>query len=610
LRSNDRYAGRRVKCPDCGTINRLPSRPGGSAPARDTPSDARPETCRLCGHDFSADPDRVKDAKGQHYHRSCYRAEHQRRSARAAAAPDLGQPLTSTDLWDEFDVEHPQQQPAEPLTTLRSHPAPGQPDYRLRWMLGIGVSVPVVLLIFILGSLAMRGGDEPSPPRASVDGATTTADWSDNATTPTSVSPKPEIASHRRSSLPPPPPPPSPRPPQFPIPELPNDDGSEAFNMLKFGVRQLNQGDFDFAIAAFSKVIELNPRLAVFAYHGRYTAYFENGEYDKAIADATKLLRLSPGQSASLHFIRAVAHHYNGDHGKAIADYTEAILLEPTLAEAYAARAATYSKMGLNERAHADCTEAIRLDPTVAIAYFSRAMTYFKKEEDGNAISDFNEAIRLDPTLVHAYIGRGVAYSRMSKYDMAIADYTEAIRLDPTGATPFAARAEAYHEKGDFDNSIGDWSEAIRLDPKTAPMAHTGRGHAYACSGDLDKASADWTEAIRLAEVPLAYNRLARLHATCPVERHRDGERAVELAVLACRAIEWGHPDYLDTLAAAYAEIGDFDLAVKWQTKALDMGRDDEEMAARLRARLELYQAGKPCREDPRTRNGRGPGVG
>ncbi len=79
----------------------------------------------------------------------------------------------------------------------------------------------------------------------------------------------------------------------------------------------------------------------------------------------------------------------------------------------------------------------------------------------------------------------------------------------------------------------------------------------------------------------------------------RDGKRAVEVAEQICRTQGRPTPDNLDTLAAAYAEAGRFDDAVEAATKAFELattGKNDE-LAARIRLRLELYRQRMPFHE-------------
>src|SRR5207302_589419 len=65
------------------------------------------------------------------------------------------------------------------------------------------------------------------------------------------------------------------------------------------------------------------------------------------------------------------------------------------------------------------------------------------------------------------------------------------------------------------------------------------------------------------------FNQLGWVWATCPDPDIRNGERARECATRACELTEWTEPGFLDTLAAACAECGEFDDAVKWQEKAV-----------------------------------------
>ncbi len=53
---------------------------------------------------------------------------------------------------------------------------------------------------------------------------------------------------------------------------------------------------------------------------------------------------------------------------------------------------------------------------------------------------------------------------------------------------------------------------------------------------------------------------------------------------------------YADTLAAAYAEAGDYGEAVQCQQQALAVPDFDQAEGKNARARLALYKAGKPNR--------------
>ena len=75
----------------------------------------------------------------------------------------------------------------------------------------------------------------------------------------------------------------------------------------------------------------------------------------------------------------------------------------------------------------------------------------------------------------------------------------------------------------------------------------------------------------------------------------RDGKEAVDSATKACELTEWEKASYLGTLAAAYAEAGDFAAAVKWQTKAIELGKNEKEKE-KYGKRLKLYKEKKPYR--------------
>ena len=95
------------------------------------------------------------------------------------------------------------------------------------------------------------------------------------------------------------------------------------------------------------------------------------------------------------------------------------------------------------------------------------------------------------------------------------------------------------------------------------------------------------------------HNERAWLLATCPEAAHRDGKRAVESATRACELTKWKHAGYVDTLAASYAETGDFDKAVHWQRKAVELLPKDSDERSGMEDRLKLYRNRTPYRDKP-----------
>lgn len=247
----------------------------------------------------------------------------------------------------------------------------------------------------------------------------------------------------------------------------------------------------------------------------------------------------------------------------------------------------------LNRRAIDRLTAMIKADPQNDALYDERANLWEALGELDIAIGDYTEAIRLDPDVAY-YNSRGAVWYLKREYDKALADYTEVIRIVPNVVT-YNNRGNVWLKKKEYDKALADYNEAIRREPAYV-FAYNGRGAAWRAKGNYDRAIADYGEAIRInPKYASAYSNRAWLRATCPEAKFRDGAQAVADAERAV-GLDATSADYSSTLAAAYAEAGDFAKAIETQKKALDIVPANEK--ADYESRLELYEAGKPYREE------------
>lgn len=391
-----------------------------------------------------------------------------------------------------------------------------------------------------------------------------------------------------------------------------------------------DSNDYEQAIAHFTSAIssgELSKENLATSHTRRGISYKETGELDLAILDFDEALRLYPRNAMAINN-RGLAFAMKGDDDSALDHFNEAIQLDPNLALAYSNRGLVYHRLGHYDRALLDLNESVRLDPEVSQSYLFRGYVYFDKGDYRNAIRDFNEAKRSDPDNAVVYRNLGNAHYNMGNYEQAIVDYTEAVRLEPQNAHSYNNLGDAFFQLRNYGNAIEEYSRAIELDPKNEHSyqwradsfrliedhdkaiedynkavalnpnnagAHFGRGFCLSQLGAHKLALEDYDEALRLDPYYVrAHNGKAWILATNPSPLIRNGQEAVRAAQ---KAVELEYSaNNLDTLAAAYAESGDFDKAIEEQEHAITKLRseDNEDEVSVFEGRLKLYRESQP----------------
>src|SRR4029079_16488304 len=136
--------------------------------------------------------------------------------------------------------------------------------------------------------------------------------------------------------------------------------------------------------------------------------------------------------------------------------------------------------------------------------------------------------------------------------------YTELVRLVPDDAVGHAELAQNLLKQKKPALAVSHWREALRLRPEVTMKA----------------GNVAWA------------NNLAWILATNPDSKLRSGGEATKLPRQACEAVQYKDPSLLDTLAAALAEVGEYDEAIKISQQQIDLAKGEQKAIADVQARI------------------------
>jgi len=215
-----------------------------------------------------------------------------------------------------------------------------------------------------------------------------------------------------------------------------------------------------------------------------------------------------------------------------------------------------------------------------------------------DAVTVFTETLRHDPGNPDVLCQRAVALLLLGRGEESLDDVGAALRKDPSQGQGHLVRATAFLETGELDEAVASGQRAIQLKDH-ADAARQVRGVALAALGQWERALPDleasanvqwWTRG-------LAAQHLASIYAGCPDEEIRDGDKALHFAELSCDLFGWQDWSSLSLLAAAHAEKGEFDEAIKRAQEALELAPEKEKVERW--ERIKQYRAGSPYRFPP-----------
>jgi tetratricopeptide (TPR) repeat protein len=222
---------------------------------------------------------------------------------------------------------------------------------------------------------------------------------------------------------------------------------------------------------------------------------------------------------------------------------------------------------------------------------------YTRREHEA-AIPFFTATIQADARNGGALLARGVAYMRIGKTQEALDDLDAAIRLgEPYLEQALPIRGRLLVSLDRERDGMLDFAQAVKLH-KANGMLYVHRGLVYWAQAKYPLAEKDFREASRLGDAEADSLRLLALrYAASPDPLVKDGKKALEFAKRACTLTNDQDWRALVALAAAQAEGGDFEGAMKTVDRALPLAVGDNRKLCQ--EHRELYASGKPLRTMP-----------
>ena len=341
------------------------------------------------------------------------------------------------------------------------------------------------------------------------------------------------------------------------------------------------------------------PAVEFYRLSERASELAEKREYEAAIAEWKKALELHPEDAkarTNLGFVLVRA----GRPIEAITQYRKVLEVNPEYAEAHNNLGVALAARGQLDDAITHYQKALQIHPEFAELHTNLGVALAGKGKLDEAILHYQKALESNPEYPEVQNNLGVALARTGKLAEAITHFQKVLEANPHSAEVHSNLGAALAGIGKSEEAVTHYEKALEIDPEFVEAHYNLGDTLYYLQGKLSEALAHWRKVLSLQP-----NHLAVLHqtawvlATHPEASVRNGAEAVELAERAVRLSGGRETAILETLAAAYAEVGRFPEAVEITRRALALAtqRNNQQLTEALNARIALYQAKTPVRE-------------
>ena len=207
----------------------------------------------------------------------------------------------------------------------------------------------------------------------------------------------------------------------------------------------------------------------------------------------------------------------------------------------------------------------MKVNPSYADALGGLGSTLVLQGKPEEGLAQLERALQLNPQLHFARIHRALALQSLGRVTEANEQFNLVLRFNPGAINSLFGLGNSFLAQRRFTQAIQCYRQLLAHQPDSVP----------------------------------ALNRLAWLLATHSDDSVRNGTDALRFATRACQLTANNDPLSLNSLAAAYAETGQFEQAVATAQRALELATTSgqTQLDGILQKLVDLYKARTPYRE-------------
>ncbi len=289
-----------------------------------------------------------------------------------------------------------------------------------------------------------------------------------------------------------------------------------------------------------------------------------NGDFKRLKECSQRLVQIAPRLFVG-HLALSLILTHEDEYERAMASCRKAAELDPTEPQIEACMARVFYEFGYLDQALECSRKTLAMDARNDLATEVGVMVLFSRKQYESALETSGAVLRLIP-LAEVRSKRILILLRMKRYDQALEEADQMIAQQPEKAANYLLRAKVHGLLGNLTKSQADAARAAELAPNHLEII----------------ANSAW------------------LYATNPVPGFCDGKKAVQLATRACEVVKWKNHELITYLAAAEAEAGLYEEAIKHQQEVVDWYMTNFPQHFRLPAvnkQLSFYRQHKPYRD-------------